>query len=239
MTGVSNDNDHETEFLPEIFCWTKFGTEAGESAGSIFRRKEAERRRNDGLFLWGIGHSIRPSLLELLRLTTAPRLVFSPMKSRASTRDSKPSDVMVWSHGVGYDGRPYELPRHSLVTSRRISGNDRQSHFALVCSSEGPITSQADSATTLPLGELRNLVSGAQLGPSQVTSVVRRLRADKRSGVEYPIAAQVRLVYPYLIRLHHGAAIPRSLRLHSADDAAQDGLVEELLRLRAGRPESA
>src|ERR1700724_2121575 len=112
-------NDQRGVFLPEVFCWTKFGDEAGEAARAIFRRKEAERKGNRGTFLWGIGQSIRPSLLELLHIASAPEVLFSPMRSAAARHDVSPSSVVVWSEGIGLDGQLYVLPEHSLVTSRR------------------------------------------------------------------------------------------------------------------------
>src|SRR5262245_58116077 len=90
-----HDNDLTGKSLPEVFCWTKFGTEAGERVWSIFRRKEIERRRNDGIFLWGIGHSIRPSLVDLLAVTRSPEVLFSPMKSAPSKQDAAPSALVV------------------------------------------------------------------------------------------------------------------------------------------------
>lgn len=39
--------------LPACFCWTRFGTEAGQSIDQIFERKEQERAANGGLFFGG------------------------------------------------------------------------------------------------------------------------------------------------------------------------------------------
>ena len=51
--------------LPRFFCWTRFGTEAGQPIEQILERKEQERIVNNGLFLWGIGNSLTPSMIEL------------------------------------------------------------------------------------------------------------------------------------------------------------------------------
>jgi uncharacterized transporter YbjL len=51
--------------LPEYFCWTKFGTEAGEVSHAIFGRKEIERRRNGGIFLWGIVATSVPLIIAI------------------------------------------------------------------------------------------------------------------------------------------------------------------------------
>ena len=115
--------------LPLAFCWSKFGIEAGESTRSILERKEVERQRNDGVFLWGIGTSIRPSLRVLLDSTPSPRVVFTPMLSRPAERDSSPSAVVLWNTATDLDGCPYELPRHSLITSSKPGWN-RNRHFA-------------------------------------------------------------------------------------------------------------
>src|SRR5687768_13573201 len=104
--------------IPDSFCWTKYGTEAGEGIGSILERKERERLANDGLFLWGIGNAIGPSLLALLEAAARPQVVFTPMRSRPSSHDVAPTQTALWHRGFGLDGRPFELPAHSQVTSR-------------------------------------------------------------------------------------------------------------------------
>ena len=67
--------------LPEYFCWTRFGTEAAEPIDSILGRKERERVANRGIFVWGIGNAIGPSIRELLRREAQPEVLFSPIKS--------------------------------------------------------------------------------------------------------------------------------------------------------------
>jgi hypothetical protein len=52
--------------LPGFFCWTRIGPEAAEPIQGILRRKEQERVANGGVFLWGIGNAVGPSLSELL-----------------------------------------------------------------------------------------------------------------------------------------------------------------------------
>jgi hypothetical protein len=208
-------NDRGTEVLPEVFCWTKFGDEAGEAPGSIFARKEVERVRNSGTFLWGIGQSIRPSLTKLLSATSAPEVLFSPIRSTPARRDVSPSSVVVWYEGVGLDGRRYVLPENSLVTSRRDDMCPRDYHFALVCASSTPIHAYRKDALCLSSGSLRNLVSGACVGSSQVTSVVRRISDPGESRATYPVMATARLVAPYLVRLTRGLVLP--VRRHSGD----------------------
>ena len=77
--------------LPSRFCWTKYGSEAGESVDTIFRRKEQERLANRGIFLWGIGNSVGPGMRRLVEMEKAPMVVFSPMKTAAKRADARPA----------------------------------------------------------------------------------------------------------------------------------------------------
>jgi hypothetical protein len=192
--------------LPDAFCWTKFGAEAGELPSAIFQRKELERSRNGGIFLWGIGQSIGPSLPELLRLAPEPEVLFSPMRTRAAARDTSPAAVVRWRGATGYDGRRYVIPEHSLVTSRMNPGRPQSAHYALVCKSHSPLTTPGDDEH-LALETLRNLRSGTSLGASQVTAVVRRAASAGPSRVNYPVTARAWLVYPYLVRLTRPACV--------------------------------
>ncbi len=67
--------------LPEHFCWSRFGTEAGEKIDAIIERKERERIENGGIFLWGIGSAIGPSMSRLVELEAKPEVIFSPIRS--------------------------------------------------------------------------------------------------------------------------------------------------------------
>jgi hypothetical protein len=230
MAPVRNDRD--TELLPEVFCWTKFGDEAGEAAGSIFDRKEVERERNCGTFLWGIGQSIRPSLTKLLNVTTAPEVLFSPIRSAPARRDVLPSSIVVWYEGAGLDGRRYVLPENSLVTSRRDDRYPRDYHFALVCERSDPIHADKVDAPCLRVTSLRNLVSGAPIGSSQVTSVVRRLKDAGEADAEYPVVATARLVAPYLVRLTRGLIVSNYRRPGIPGQTAPPLAMDDLLQYR-------
>lgn len=229
---TSDSNNLASPDLPEVFCWTRFGAEAGEQPLSIFERKERERRRNGGIFLWGIGQSIGPSLPDLLRVTPAPEVLFSPMKTAAAARDASPTQVVLWCHAVGYDGHQFRLPEYSLVTSRMDPVRPRSGHYALVCEARGPILRPEGQGCCLSREALRNLRSGAALGASQVTAIVRRLPATASARVEYPVAARARLVYPYLVRLTRAVPLPESCRVDGAGLAAYESAVDSLLRLR-------
>jgi hypothetical protein len=227
-------NDHRDESFPDVFCWTKFGVEAGEAADSIFERKELERRRNCGTFLWGIGQSIRPSLVELLSITSAPKVLFSPIRSSPARHDVAPSSIVVWYEGIGLNGHRYELPEHSLVTSRRDDRFPRNHHFALVCECTTPISPHGKGDSRLRLSSLRNIVSGSSVGASQVTSVVRRIEGAEVSGTEYPVVTTARLVAPYLVRLTRGALVPRP----SQADRLSCVTPDDLLRLRRAQEDA-
>ena len=229
---VSDSNDLASAGLPEVFCWTKFGAEAGEQPLSIFKRKELERRRNGGVFLWGIGQSIGPSLSELLCATPAPEVLFSPMRTASAARDTSPTQVVLWRHAIGYDGHQFRIPEYSLVTSRMDPVRPRPGHYALVCEAEGPIIEPRGKSRCLALEALRNLRSGTALGASQVTAIVRRIPANAPAHTEYPVVARARLVYPYLVRLTQAIPVPERCRIDGAGLAAFESAMDSLLRLR-------
>ena len=184
--------------LPRRFCWTRYGTEAGETIEQVLERKECERARNGGVFLWGIGNAIGPSMRELLRLERTPEVIFSPIRSSPKREDAQPPTVIAWGAGRDLDGRPCRLPDWTVVTSRGPSGNRPHKHYALVCYSD---TSLAVSTTppALSFGGLRNLLSGSGIGASQVTAVVRY--EHFAFGPQYPAAIKTRLVAPFLLEL--------------------------------------
>jgi hypothetical protein len=185
--------------LPDAFCWTKYGPESGESPTSILRRKESERRSNGGVFLWGVGNSIRPSLVSLLELTDQPEVIFTPIISAPKKEDALPDQVVSWRRATGIDGDPFELPPHSLVTSRAVrAGRARERHYALVCFSSEELAAPAEPGS-FDKSDVRNLRTGAAVGSSQVTSVVRLLGGP--SGSRYQVRIRAQLVHPYLVEL--------------------------------------
>jgi hypothetical protein len=195
--------------LPPAFCWSKFGTEAGETPLAILVRKELEREQNGGVFLWGIGTSIEPSLRDLLARTTSPRVLFSPMISRPAVQDVRPVAIASWHSPVGLDGEAYDLPSHSLVTSRIQPDQAKRRHFALVCRSEQPIDGTCNEAWIDHL-KLRNLRTGSPVGASQVTSVVRRINDSRHETPRYRVAFEARLHYPYFVSLTEWVLLPET-----------------------------
>lgn len=196
----SDVDANNTADIPEMFCWTKYGTEAGEDAAAILARKEAERQANAGVFLWGIGNAIGPSIESLLENTSQPQVVFTPTLTKAAAHDIAPSGIAVWRSGVGLDGSHYVFPAHSHVTSR-VSPTGR-AHYALVCRSTTPLVANTARSASFAVTHVQNLRSGSRVGASQVTSVVRRIACALgllQSG--YKVSFTADLVAPYLVQL--------------------------------------
>ena len=114
--------------LPDYFVWTRYGTESGEAAESILSRKERERQAADGLFLWGVGNSVAPSVRKLLAHLRGrdPEVVFSPMLAAPRAIDVSPAEVVAWRSARGIDDRDWEMPEGTLVTSRTGPGGARK-----------------------------------------------------------------------------------------------------------------
>lgn len=200
------------QVIPELFCWTKYGTEAGEGIGAILARKETERLSNGGMFLWGIGNAVGPSVATLLVHTSEPQVVFTPMRARPAARDISPTLVAVWHRGIGLDGVPFELPRASCVTSRLSP--KRRYHYALVCRSEQPLCASSLGGPSFASTQVRNLRSGSNVGASQVTAVVRRIAsASSSASPRYAVSFGADLVAPYFVRLTDYSLVPTSAQL--------------------------
>lgn len=208
--------------LPGVFCWSKFGTEAGEPATRIVRRKEAERLDNGGVFMWGIGNSIRPSLAILLRRLGDPEVIFTPMLSRAAPTDVAPASILLWRQAIGIDGRPYSIPQYSAVTSK---GTTRRRHFALVCRSDRPLDAGPSTECTFAASAVRNLRTGSAVGSSQVTSVVSMSHtpAPASSDRAYSVAFRARLVYPFLVTLRDPVAVPEEMHTSARASVGASG----------------
>jgi hypothetical protein len=194
--------------LPERFCWTRFGTEAGQSADQIFARKEQERVANGGLFFWGIGNAIGPSIGELVRILDNPEVLFSPIRSAPRRDDVAPAMVAAWSEATTMAGEPYPLSAQSLITSRLDPIARRDVHYALVCYSESSLFGAA-SQGKIVFGCLRNLLTKRPVGASQVTAVVQYDRTANETGAPYDVSFRAVLVPPYFIRLRRPMPLPQ------------------------------
>jgi hypothetical protein len=188
--------------LPKRFCWTKFGTESGESIGDILARKEQERIAQDGLFLWGIGNSVGPAIRELVELEKHPKVIFSPMRSKAKAVDSAPTEVLTWTTATTLNGDDWAIPAGINVVSRGASegGRTKASHYALVCKSETPLQIEETSSQVV-YEDLVNLLSKNKLGHSQVTAVVESHETSPGRRTPYPAAFLAELVFPFFVRL--------------------------------------
>lgn len=189
----------EPRNVPRLFCWTRFGTEAGETVEAILQRKERERRANGGIFLWGIGNSVASGIRELIREVEEPEVLFSPIRGRPRRVDVSPARVVEWQVAETMDGRRLPLPQTFHV--RGGSGTERLApRYALVCAAAEPL--EVADHGRLSFGDLRNLLSGRRLGASQVTAVVRRINDPVDDSRHYLVAIRARLVEPFFIRLH-------------------------------------
>jgi hypothetical protein len=187
--------------VPDLFCWTRFGGEAGEPVEQILVRKEAERASNGGTFLWGIGNALGPSIFELIRRTNNPQVIFSPIKGSPRPRDISPPAVVRWTEAKSLDGSHFLIPSNSRVTSRYDPAAPKQCHFALVChSAKSLLPLQRDRK--IGFRQLRNLRTGRPVGASQVSAVVE-LTSDAVDDhtLIYEVAILATLAYPYFLRL--------------------------------------
>jgi len=187
-------------FAHDAFCWTRFGTEAGQPIDSIFERKEEERIANGGIFFWGIGNAIGPSMQRLLETVERPVAVFSPIHSRPRPYDIEPPSVVVWTTAQCLDGEPYSLPQSSMITSAWNQASARVAHYALVCRTASPV-GRVGQTQKLYFSRLRNLLSGNPVGASQTTAVVKHLHQIDTNGRSYEIGMVADLVWPYFLRL--------------------------------------
>lgn len=186
-------------------------------------RKEQERLANAGLFLWGIGNAIGPSMLQLLVRTNSPEAVFSPIRSRPRREDIMPSCVVAWTEAQTLSGDGYGLPKHSLITSRYDLMQRRTKHYALVCYSATPIA-LGPTLERVQFAAMRNLVTSRPVGASQVTAVVHVDRtALEEKSLSYDVAFRARLTPPYFVLLR--APVPLA---NSGDRASWSEVVNRM-----------
>lgn len=189
--------------LPQVFCWTKMGAEAGQGLEAILRRKELERLSGDGIFAWGIGNSVGPAIRRARELGfECLDVLFTRMKSSPKAIDAAPSSIVLWSAYEDERGNLLPLPRHILVTSR---GNTtereglKRVHYALLCQSTRSLLAPA-AEKAVDSSAVCNLVSDNPTGASQVTAVVRT-RAVRAESRPYPVQFRAKLAGPGFVRL--------------------------------------
>lgn len=217
------------ETVPDLFCWTKMGVEAGQSLESIIRRKELERQSGNGVFVWGIGNSLGGVLREVGAPSKTIPLLFSPIQSKPRPVDVNPAGLIIWLSYMDELGRIRQLPEHVLVTSRgedNISASGKR-HYALFCHSDRSLLEH--QALEVSFDELRNASSGKALGFSQVTALVRHSRLDNDANVKgrkYSVPFQADLFGPYCVRLMEGVCKPGYLADQIAEVAKHASPIE-------------
>ena len=205
--------------LPEFFCWSRLGAEAGESVAAIIARKEVARALDDGRFLWGIGQKVGPAIRALLERVERPDVIFTDMLSVPKPRDANPASTVLWRAGVDLDGVPTALPGHSLVTSR----GDRTEHFALVCRSDEPLDTQPPGHEFRKC-DVRNIASGKVPADQQNTTTVRYSPDPGSTGRHYRVRFRAELVPPYFVTLGDPVEVPDDVRRSAATADVADAL---------------
>lgn len=197
----------QPDSLPDYFVWTRYGTESGEAVESILARKEQERQAAGGIFLWGIGNSVAPSVRKLLASLKGrdPFVVFSPMLAAPRAVDVAPTEVVAWQSARGIDEQEWEMPAGTLVTSRGgAAGIGKSRHYALVCQRNEALRVN-DSGDRFAIADLSNFASGNPVGHSQVTAVVHR--TGRSADGPYVAAVIATLAYPYVVELGDPVAL--------------------------------
>ncbi len=197
--------------IPDIFCWTKMGAEAGQPLNAILHRKELERSAGGGIFAWGIGNSLGNSaeLAKKLSPSGEVDVLFTPMLSNPKLRDTSPSQMLLWMYCQNASGGLTVLPDHVLVTSR--GGSDKRTHYALICRSEHKIEDNGNYGVFDSSG-VKNLASLNPVGASQVTSVVRYEGGAVR-GKPYRVLFKAKLHADGFVRLVDPVVMNRELIL--------------------------
>jgi hypothetical protein len=197
--------------LPARFCWTRYGAEAGESDSTILLRKERERVTNGGVFLWGIGNAIGPSIRHLLAHARVPEVLFSPIRSQPRPQDVSPEKIVRWHMGRTLDGQVIQLPVGSFVTSGAKSSSPQRRRYALICSSAEPI--RRTCYGHFYTDQVSNILTGRPVGASQVTAIVcTNMLSTRPIGTRYQIAMRAVLVPPYFVELAEAEEIKRARR---------------------------
>lgn len=207
--------------IPGIFCWTKMGSEAGQSLEMILRRKELERQAGNGIFAWGIGNSLglSPTLAKKEIPGDAVDILFSPMKSSPKAIDVAPPVLALWLAYHSKEGL-LDLPEHMLITSRggNASGVEKRAHYALFCEKHEEIRIEEEQGV-IDSRFTRNLISLNPIGASQVTAMVRYDKNMSNNLLEnlYPISFRAKMFQEGFVRL--GLAIPLTGSLLSTYEA--------------------
>jgi hypothetical protein len=189
-------SENRVTFPDEYVCWSRMQAEAGQPLELILARKELERQVGDGVFLWGVGNAPATIASKLARTNIPVRAVFSVMKSKPKVVDTSPQRVVAWRRFIDADGVERPLAGHVLVTSRGDSaGGPKRTHFALMCRSDEPLTLRRGESFD-PTAFRNAGGTGAPVGASQVTALLRRVKSsDQSTAYEANITAWLTLSY--------------------------------------------
>lgn len=186
--------------LTEIICWSRMQAEAGQDLASIVSRKELERSAGDGVFCWGVGNAASRAVAFHARDASEIDVVFSIMKSRPKQIDVAPTQVLIWRSYFDHNGTERSLPANSLITSRGGNGaRTKESHYALMCRSETPLE-LGDFGPFDPAAYRNVSATGAPIGASQVTALLRRVNTECSNGA-YRINLRAKFTKSYWVKL--------------------------------------
>lgn len=208
----------------EYICWSRMQAEAGQALSQIVARKERERKFGKGLFFWGVGNAPAVITNVLVRAGLPVRVVFSIMKSKPKLSDSAPDRVVAWRRYVDANGVERSLPPHALITSRADSSSGpKKVHYALMCYSSEELALHTSGELFDPSAFRNAGASGAPVGASQVTALLRRVEGNSPTS-DYKINLSAWLTGGYWVRLTDPVEVEpakRALlaRLDSANEA--------------------
>lgn len=184
----------------EYVCWSRMQAEAGQALDVIVDRKERERQAGRGSFLWGVGNAPAQITNVLARSNIPVRAVFSVMKSRPKAVDVSPARTVIWRRYIDAQGVERPLPPHALVTSRGDSARGfKRGHHALMCRSDKPLEIKRGEAFN-PAAFRNAGGTGAPVGFSQVTALLRRVQFDQGDS-DYEVNLSAWLADSYWVRL--------------------------------------
>jgi Putative ATPase subunit of terminase (gpP-like) len=214
---------------PGSFIWSKIGDAySGEPIEGILARKEIERARNGGLFMWGSGVPLGPSLRSLLEIDKAPRVVITRTLHRRKPDEVQPDQsgsVWVWPN-ASVDGRPYRLPLHSIVTGQTKSGR----MWAMILSKDTQLMVPGEPAELLYRSELRTWPRDKELTDHSPTAVVRGeprpADAPPPADTPYQVLFTATLVPPYFVEM----ADPVEIQMRKLPARVQADLADRLAK---------
>jgi len=196
----SSEAGTAAQLSDEYVCWSRMQAEAGQALEDIVARKERERSVGEGIFFWGVGNAPSAITNALARAGVPVRVIFSIMKTRPKAVDVSPARTVVWRRFIDANGAERPLPAHALITSRGDSaGGIKRAHYALMCRSLRPLELQRGER--FDPSAFRNAGgTGAPVGSSQVTALLRRVDED-RGRADYEVNLSAWLTGSYWVRL--------------------------------------